>query len=330
MTEAGNGDDHVAPGPRLYAASRHHAAKAREHRRQDDNYGRLDAAFHAGAAIELIAKAVLADLDPRLLADGARAQHALLEAVAELRSRSGTVSGSGGGGRATISASVALELASRLDSGCASHKSAAVRVLRARNAAVHMAEGPSAAGLMDLLASMEAFTDAAARFLRGSSHDYWGVHFEEVTRDREAAQRALERRATAKVGAAAKAFQSMLAGLPEELRTRVIEELQRRGGTAATLSGDIVGEADCPACQQVATVAWDGAVEVEQEMPGEYLYQGYWELVGLRCPVCGLALDADEIEILSLDVGDPSDYERDYLDPGDYLDASDLAHDDGL
>jgi hypothetical protein len=68
MTEEDRGPDRSI-GARLYSASRYHARKARALADTSSPHERLDAVTHAGAAVELIAKAVLADLDVRLLPD---------------------------------------------------------------------------------------------------------------------------------------------------------------------------------------------------------------------------------------------------------------------
>jgi hypothetical protein len=89
MTEEDRGPDRSI-GARFYSASRYHARKARALADTSSPHERLDAVTHAGAAVELIAKAVLADLDVRLLPDR-EALHTLLETIAELRGRRDTL-----------------------------------------------------------------------------------------------------------------------------------------------------------------------------------------------------------------------------------------------
>ena len=317
MTEAN--EDAQGPGRvgvRLYAASRHHASEARARRSSPNEIDRLDGAWHAGAAVELIAKAALHEADPRLLSDGADAQHALLEAVAEVHGKSDALPAAPKPGPRTIGAATAVALVSRLDSGAQQHESAANRVLRLRNAAVHMAEIPTAAQLTTAVTGMEGFVDAVAVLLHGSSHDYWGVDFDEVTAERRAAERATEASATEKVRVAAAGFHQFVEQLPDDVRTAVLAYLQGRD-TAG--SADVSGSVDCPACRNEATVTWDIDVDAEEELPGEYTYTSFFAPSGLRCPVCGLSLDPEEVDALGIDVGDAADY-VDYEPPDDYRD----------
>lgn len=75
-----SGDENVAQ--RLYLASRHHARKAQRLLAAEDHWERMDAAYHAGAAVELIAKSALATLDTRLLLAGPVLHDVILDALA--------------------------------------------------------------------------------------------------------------------------------------------------------------------------------------------------------------------------------------------------------
>lgn len=286
-----------ALGARLYAASRYHAGRARALAASTDEYVQIDAAAHAGAAVELMAKALLADFDVRLL-HGGGLHHALLDIVAGNEGIPARRSIS----KTTVGAVVAIELAGRLVPGCHRHEAAAKQVASVRNGAVHLAEAPSIETLREAVAGMEAFTDAAARHLHGSSHNYWGVHFEEVQKQQLAADEKVLKDAKEKVAAARSRFDEMVGRLSAELRAPVLAELRTREG----IVGDETDEVSCPACDQEATAAWDWEVDVEEEFPGEYMYSQFLAPAGLGCPVCGLRLDASETLALGIDLVAPS------------------------
>lgn len=287
-------------GAHLYAASRHHAASARALANSPDSHERMDAVTHAGAAVELIAKAVLADVDVRLLPDRGT-HHTLLETIVELRGYHGTLAAHARNGESTIGAGLAIELAARVVDGCRSHQAAALAVMKARNAAVHKAVAPDVEDLIGLVDSMQAFTDAAANWLRGSSRDYWGIDFDEVQRQRQASEQRQSEAVEARVAGAARLFSALVDGLPEVRRGHIVGELRRR----STLTGDVMDVTECPACHEEADVAWAWDADVEEEFPGEYLYTPYLALTTLRCPVCGLSLDASEIAALGLELETP-------------------------
>lgn len=290
-------------GTRLYAASRYHASKARALVDATSEHERLDAATHAGAALEFIAKAVLAEVDVRLLPDR-EAHHTLLDSIA--RDREGHVPHRVSI-RTTIGASLAIGLVARLVPACRQHIAAVKRVLSVRNAAVHMAEAPTTAALADAITAMQAFGDAAATELRGSSRDYWGVDFDEVQRQRAEVEAGIVAGANAKVDQARDRYTEMVGPLVGDLRERVLTALRLRSST----SGDAVDEVTCPACRETATVTWEWDADVEEEFPGEYTYSSFLALAGLLCPVCGLSLDATEMLALGIDPELPE------LDPAD-------------
>lgn len=97
---------------RLMAAARNHARSARAKAAEADPFVQQDAAIHAGTAVELVAKALLAQLDFRLLSDGPNAHHALLDVLATLASRSGVTPAPKAGSK-TLMAWDAVHLACR-------------------------------------------------------------------------------------------------------------------------------------------------------------------------------------------------------------------------
>lgn len=281
-----------ALGTRLYAASQHHARKARELVDSPDEHDRLDAVVHAGAALELIAKALLAEIDRCLLPD--RVHHALLDAVAA--ERDGLAPGPVPA-KNTVGGVLAVELVARLVPGCRTAEQRAKAVLSARNAAIHVAMAPTPQDLAKYVSDMEDFVDPVATYLRGSSHDYWGFYFDEVNRARAAREEAMLARARAAVAEARTRYDHAIAPLPTDLRERVLEELRTR----ASIVGEEMDEIDCPACGELATTAWEWDIDGEVGDLGETINYLYLGLLGMGCPVCGLRLDADEMAALGLE-----------------------------
>jgi len=62
--------DDETPADNLYLASQFHARRAQELLDSKDRFERMDAAYHAGAAVELMAKALVSQFDHRGQAPG--------------------------------------------------------------------------------------------------------------------------------------------------------------------------------------------------------------------------------------------------------------------
>jgi len=123
---------------RLYSAAAHHARAANDKVRSPDRNLRMEAAIHAGASVELMAKAILVEVDPRLLFEERESHHVLIDmlveagvATAQQYARRGT---------RTLTATKAVQLAARLCEQVRPHAAAARQALEARNRAAHAAE----------------------------------------------------------------------------------------------------------------------------------------------------------------------------------------------
>ncbi|SDJ08519.1 hypothetical protein SAMN05444157_1658 [Frankineae bacterium MT45] len=260
----------------------------------------MDAAIHAGAAVELMAKAVLAHLDPRLLAAGDNAHHALLDVLAEQGRAS--VHARTKAPASTVIASSAVDLAARCADGLRTTKAAGHAALQARNAAAHAALVDEDK-LADVVAGMNVFTLAGVDCLRRDRADFVGrERLAQV--EREAAQRdsATQAAASSKVSAAKAQYRH----LTDPLGTDGVGELLRILGSRPEPPSDISETVDCPACDNNAWLLWNVEVDVEYEGPGEYSTYAYAEFIALDCPYCGLHLDEAECEAIEV----PTDHDE--------------------
>ena len=266
-------DERVAQ--RLYLAARHHVRAAQMRAGSQDHYDRIDAAYHAGSAVELIAKAALARLDPRVLVKGLAAQHALLDALVEHHKRPGFVPRTAKLDAQTIDASVAIELAHRLVPECRPHRGAADKARVVRNGAVHMA----------------VLDDAGL-------DDVWGEGLREESERVMAARRErIGRVARIKVIVARDRYRDLVGELTDATREALVADLARR----SVATSDEQWQVECPACElPYAWLMWDAAYEPLLD-GDDWTYEGGLALTGLRCPVCTLDLVPDEVGALGID-----------------------------
>jgi len=307
-----NGSSETRPASdveRLYLASRYHARAAQKMAQVADQFANLDAAVHAGTAVELMAKAVLADLDPRLLVEGAPAQHVLLDVLAEHHGATGIAPAKSKGRARTVNASMAVELAARLRAECRPHSSAAHAALDARNAAAHSADlEPNTIGMV--VDGMAAYTAAGVETLRRNSKDFWGVLSNEMTARISERQQAIVADAEQKVATATAYHAQLFDGLPEESQAALTRLLLDR--TTYT-GGDYSWTVNCPACgHDDAELSWVADFDVERDGDGEWVAVGGMALLGLTCPICGLELEGEEVEALGIDTVDPRDADDEY------------------
>jgi hypothetical protein len=124
---------------RLLSAASYHVRAAQAHADSSDSVEKHTSSIHAGAGIELAAKALLAQLDRRLLRDRQDAQHALLDVIAE---NAGVIDRETApkASLRTLEAAIAVDLACRISPAVRPYKKGALRALKARNAAAHFAE----------------------------------------------------------------------------------------------------------------------------------------------------------------------------------------------
>ena len=262
-----------------------------------DHYDRIDAAYHAGSAVELIAKAALARLDPRVLVKGLAAQHALLDALVEHHKRPGFVPRTAKLDAQTIDASVAIELAHRLVPECRPHRGAADKARVVRNGAVHMAVLDDA-GLDDVIAGMLEYVNATVPATQHRVDDVWGEGLREESERVMAARRErIGRVARIKVIVARDRYRDLVGELTDATREALVADLARR----SVATSDEQWQVECPACElPYAWLMWDAAYEPLLD-GDDWTYEGGLALTGLRCPVCTLDLVPDEVGALGID-----------------------------
>ncbi|WP_157465700.1 hypothetical protein [Cellulomonas sp. Leaf395] len=276
----------------LLAVGSHHARIAVRDAGVGDGLVQLDAAIHAGGAIEMVAKAAIAEFEPLLLSSGSINKGELLDALAALKDV---------GIRATrmlrtIDASVAVDMVGRIHPSCAVQAKAASQVLDVRNAAVHMGTvdpGHLAAAVGAMAAYINAILDAQSL----DPELFWQEEASEARRLQEARSRRLKRIAEYRIGIAKQVFDLKVETWGEEHREGYIQGLERVRPTF-----DETLDVDCPACGRSAVLGWTADIEVERDSDGDYYAAvGGMDFEGLRCPVCDLSLDADEAQATGFD-----------------------------
>lgn len=289
------GDENVAQ--RLYLASRHHARTAQRLLGAESHWERMDAAYHAGAAVELIAKSALATLDKRLLLTGPVLHDVILDALAVQYERPDVVVRERSLRGKTIEAGRAIQLTHRLLPEVRDHRGAADAALAARNDAAHMAVLDDAR-LDDVVAGMLSYVNAAATASEQGTADLWGGGLQaEVDRVTRARLDRIERGAQVKVVVARENYGGLAGALSQETREKWIAELADR----PVPSSDVESRVDCPACElPYARVQWNADYEAVRDGDG-WSYEGGLALVGLLCPICNLSLDAAEVGALGVD-----------------------------
>lgn len=282
---------------RLYAAARHHLRSANQKVTSPDWRVRLDAAVHAGASVELMAKAVLVSTDPRLIFQA----HHSAQGIANLLIERGTLTATPFElrSRRTIGAGEALDLLKRIEDGLRPHCAPAKKALDARNAAVHLAEAD--AGLADAVTAGSDFVLAAVDRLGRDRSAFLGDPLAERV-EREVAERrsVIARQAQQKVARARATFDAYL-GLDEGIRDHFLTQVRERRPERP----DVTDPHDCPACGHRGWVYFDVDVDVDSD-PDDVV--AYLDFLGFRCYFCGLHLDAEECDAIGLDPrGDPAE-----------------------
>ena len=266
----------------------------------------MDAAYHAGGAVEMMAKAVVSHLDERLLADQDAGKHAFLELLAAHHDRADV------GGRPSriaprsILAATAVALATRLSQECGREGSKAEPALRARNAASHMAEVDDTQ-LADVVTGMAAYVSAGVEAFEREKPDFWGsVAWDSIRRDLGELIRESRASVESKVAAAKSAHEHLVNGLPPEKLVALIADLQSRPAPAA----DDAWQVQCPACEYDGWLSWGVDYEPIQVGRDDWDYTGGTALLGFVCPVCGLDLTGDEVSYTDVDTVDNRDLDE--------------------
>lgn len=272
-------DDLVA---HLVRASSAHAVRALELEVDTAPEAPMFAAIHAGSAIELLAKAILARRNPLLLTVGQK--HEMKHADAIL----GRVNAHDA---RTLDAALAKNV-------CGAFQGAVLAnidtLLRHRNSAAHMGL-MARADLAEALNAMRAAAEQGIAHLDVSRDRYWRNYAAAVAGALDERGTEVERAARSLIATHRAKLESV--GLShDEIRLR-----ERRPGSFFNRS-EVEAPHQCPACKHEARLGWSIDVDVEYEGPGEYTTSHFVVSDGLWCPVCGLSLDAEQCEAMGIDV----------------------------
>jgi len=277
----------------LREGAQHHARRAVQTFQAEDGFAQLDAAAHAGSAVELTAKACIATVEPAALAKpvGSREGLDAAEHILMLRGHGHRLTDRPSGLN-TIDASVALRIAAKMFDELGRTSIAARCALGVRNSALHM-------GTVDpremrrAVAAMADFVRTAIPILNVETSEFWGESEDEATADQILEDRAVELATVVefKISSASDRLERMRIRLGES----EVQALARRALRELDSKDDSGYAYRCPACENSGWVDID--VDVDMEPDGEGGYD-YWVtdswVAGFRCTVCGLDLDGEE------------------------------------
>lgn len=285
---------------RLYDAARFHAHAAMSLGGAElGAHESLDLATRCGSVVELLAKAVLATCDVRLLTKHDAHQH-LLDFALKARGQTPAVAAATNL-NTSVDASVAVRLAARVDQRLTDSTARADRVLRARNAAVHMALPPTASQCSALLDDMAVVATSTVAVLWRTPADFWAEHQAAATARVARSTTQVRMVAEGKITKARDTLRRLRAQVGDHAWEGVLTVLRRRPARPSDLEDSM----PCPACSDDAQVTWTAEADGDWS-DGETVMYGYWALDGLSCPACGLELNGEELEALELpDLPDP-------------------------
>lgn len=279
----------------LREAAQHRARRALRLFRSADAMELLDAGADAGGAVELLAKACLATVEPSLLAKGVSGV-ALAETLLQLRGLPHLLVGTRELRFATIEAGLAVDLAERLFPRLSPATRGARLALEARNDSLHM--GIAVAHRVDAaVAGMAAYVRAVLPVLGVSHAHFWAQEEDMIAADRVVSERTthIAEVVEAKIEQAHARYERFVIRVGQDHAARVIQEIQIREAESDRNQGGFAVE--CPACEQSGWVDVDVDFEAEPDGEGgfDYFQTAQW-VAGFRCPVCQLDLDSEECD----------------------------------
>ncbi|MBB5475090.1 hypothetical protein HNR08_003826 [Cellulomonas hominis] len=300
----------------LLDAASHHGRAAIRAVTSKDEFVLLDGAFHVGAAVELAAKAAVAETEPMLLSSAGNTKGEMVDTLARFRPGVNVAPVPGGQRRRlrTIDASVAVAVVARLYPKC----NVSVELpLDVRNDAVHLAVvDPDR--LTEAVRAMVVYVTLVVEAIELPPALFWRDEANEALSLQTQRVRRLLKLAKRRVVLAKQAFELRLDAIEQpEGRDALVRQLER-----LRPAFDETVEHPCPACGYSAALGWTSDVDVERDPDGGY-YVAFAGLSfeGLECPVCDLKLNAEETEALGIDgTWEPPEPEVDFAD---VLEASD-------
>ena len=286
---------------RLYSAARHHARAASDKMRSPNENLRMDAAIHAGAAVELMAKAILTSVDHRLLYEDRDGHHVVIDLL--VRAEKATAEPYARKNSRTVTAGMAVDLAARLCEHVRPHAQGARRALAARNSAAHAAEVHEATLVERVTGGSEFVLAGVVHFARSPVEFLGRDLVEQVERDVEERNIALRAASWRKVSGAKGWYEALVAPLSVDGRQALLSELGKR----QSAHGDHNERYPCPACGNAAWLIWNVEMDVDWDGPGDYSANAYLDFRGLDCLFCNLQLNDVESESIGINPhGDPA------------------------
>ncbi|TWS24167.1 hypothetical protein FK268_11175 [Tsukamurella sputi] len=284
----------------LLKVSVHHAHSAITKASSKEPNTWLEAAIHAGGAVELLAKYHLSSVNPILLVEMRNAKdYGILHVLGEHVGPPGdpqkrrNVKTRGPEDCLTL---VALMSGRKLPQGDLT------KVLDARNSAVHMGlvDGPE---LQGAVAAMVRVVDALIEIAGIPRSNYWGSQIALI--DQIASRETLQKALKQKIDAASRIAQSLAPEDPDQVR----EDLSRNSEDGSLFDLEEYPEGTsywyaqkCPVCKRAGTVFCSRWITApEEDFEGDSFVQEHAHGVAYRCGSCHLELD--EREMLELRLG---------------------------
>jgi hypothetical protein len=291
----------------LWHASAEAARHAASNYTTDERYERIAASMALGTATEHLLMAVIADLDPALLAD---ARHAASRVAL---SRANTIGRLDAHAVRTISYGEALTLIEQ--SQKTGIKEDVDFVMQTRNAAAHLAlTNPN--DMHDALIRLVRIVSALNELLPDNYTDdgYWGEHLRDlIVKLADAGTTEIQHSFTSKRLAAKARYEALINPLPEDQRAAFVAMLEAKPPTTVADRSDLIEYAveskDCPACGSGGYIHWSLHPLEDYKEVFDFDKDGTPELAALtvsvqwrpyvfECPVCGLGFKPREVALM--------------------------------
>ncbi|NRH35831.1 hypothetical protein [Rhodococcus sp. MS13] len=287
------GNDEL-PG-HLLEISNYHARAAISESTSTDARRWLNSAVHAGSAIEIFAKFLLARENPTLILEMKNASDlSLLHTIgrSDVGNTDDAMNLQTRGPDSCFKLIAVIWGSDKVNQGCAR------RVLNARNAAIHL-------GLLDRAQLQEAlieFADVMTEMLRLAKVDEAGFwKSSQVRVERLSSDRSLHRRLKIKLAESDRCAATL--GPVDEGAVR----LEMRRATEPSDLQDTMPDSSvfmrsqCPGCGRVGRTYYSTSESApEREFDGPLMIPTVASPVGFRCTTCNLALSLDELNQLNM------------------------------
>ncbi|NDL57010.1 hypothetical protein F7O44_07995 [Phytoactinopolyspora sp. XMNu-373] len=281
----------------LIKAGSHHGKRARKLYQSKKYEELLDAAISAGIAVEMVAKACVAKLNPALLAGRllstdqktAGAQDTILYLAGH---HDLAIDGNYISRISTVNAKVAVAVAKRIDRRKHLPSADTECVIDARDAAIHM--GLVDAGLLEnAVENMVRFIDGALKMLNKQDDEFW----ENV--DSERVKQLLDHIDARGMAAVTDKIKQSKEHYSYMIRLHGYPTVHLLADTATKFifhqwSNSKIMSARCPACKNNGWYVVDSMSDAEHDHD-EVLISHHYAISHFECPYCTLRLDEDEL-----------------------------------